>query len=69
MQKKKKEPQNIRILKWLQRGRRLTQAKAYELFECFRLSGRVRDLRKLWHDVKTNMVKTNTGKWVAEYSL
>lgn len=69
MQKKKKEPQNVRILKWFLEGRKLTQAKAYKLFDCFRLSARVKDLRKWGFDIKADMVRTATKKKIAEYFL
>lgn len=61
--------QKNKILKWLLRGRKLTPLAALEKFQCLCLSSRIRDLRKEGHDIKTRMIKTATGKWVAEYSL
>lgn len=64
-----RESQNKRILDWLLRGRKLTQASAYELFECFRLSARIKDLRKKGFDIKTTKVRTASKKDIAEYSM
>ena len=47
---------NSQILAWLKKGRSLTPRQALDLFDCFRLSARIYDLR----DAK---------KHVAEYYL
>lgn len=61
------------ILRDLKRGRKITQAKAYEWYGCLRLSGRIFDLRELGYDIKTDMipVKNRDGdvSYVAEYRL
>lgn len=61
--------QNEKILSWLQRGKKITQLAALSRFKCLRLSARIGTLRKRGHDIKTELVKTDSGKWVAEYSL
>lgn len=49
------ESQNKRILAYLQRGLRLTQEKAIQLYKCYRLASRVNDLKNLGHDIKCEM--------------
>jgi len=61
--------QNQLILDHLNAGRSLTPLEALNLFGCFRLSARIYDLRAAGHDVAGRMVKTETGKMVAEYSI
>ena len=56
------------ILKHLQSGRAITPLEALEKFGCFRLGGRIYDLKKLGHDIRTDIVKKN-GKRFASYSL
>jgi hypothetical protein len=61
--------QNARILAHLQGGRTLTALEALEWFKCFRLASRIHDLKKAGYDVQKRMVKTASGKSVAEYYL
>ncbi len=61
--------QTNKILKHLEKGKRLTPLQALDLFDCFRLSGRILDLRKLGIDVKTEMIKVRSGKRVASYYI
>jgi len=56
-----------RILAALLAGERLTPLIALERFGCFRLGGRVYDLKKLGHDVQSRMIELPNGKHVAEY--
>jgi hypothetical protein len=58
-----------RILAYLQEGKTLTGMDALNLFGCWALAQRVKNLRDAGHAVKTRMVKTPSGKHVAEYSL
>ena len=44
--KRKKESQNSRILTHLQKGKSLTPIGALNKFGCFRLSGRIYDLKQ-----------------------
>jgi len=65
-----KKSQNERIKDYLQSGKKLTPLQALEKFGCFRLSGRINDLRNDGHDIKTKMVAVGKErKWVAQYSL
>lgn len=52
----------------LKRGHSITPIEALEMFGCFRLSGRIRDLRDEGMDIKTEMIEKN-GKRFARYSL
>jgi hypothetical protein len=61
--------QNGRILAHLKQGRTLTALEALEWFKCFRLASRIHDLKKAGHDVQKRMIKTASGKSVAEYYL
>jgi len=56
MSKKRKESQNERILAYLKSGKAITQQDAIELFDCYRLSARIADLRKKGYAIKTNNV-------------
>ena len=60
------ESQNKQILNYLIAGNSITQMDALRLFGCFRLSGRIWDLRRE-HDITTDMVKIN-GKRVVRYT-
>jgi hypothetical protein len=61
--------QNGRILAHLKQGRTLTSLEALEWFKCFRLASRIHDLKKDGYDVQKRMIKTASGKSVAEYYL
>lgn len=56
------------ILKHLQSGRSLSPLEALERYGCFRLGARIYDLKKLGHDIKTELVEKN-GKRFAAYRL
>lgn len=60
--------QSTEILSHLQSGHALTPLDALRMFGCFRLSGRILDLRSAGHDIVTDMVEVN-GKHVASYRL
>jgi hypothetical protein len=64
-----KESQETQILSWLQGGNTLTPLEALDRFNTLRLGGRIWDLREKGYDIKTRMVKTRSGKEVAEYYL
>jgi predicted nucleic acid-binding Zn-ribbon protein len=68
-EEKTTESQNKRILKHLKAGHTITALEALELFQCFRLSARISDLRSYGFRINTTMIRTNTGKRVAEYKL
>ena len=70
-----KDSQCIQILNDLTTGVRISvhgtnnSISSFKRYECERLASRVRDLRKEGFDIKTDMVKTESGKRVAEYYL
>lgn len=60
--------QTCQILAHLKSGKSLTDIEALDLFQCFRLAGRINDLRKEGHDIKTTTIHRN-GKSYALYLL
>lgn len=61
--------QSNQILEYLQGGKALTAIKALEMFQCFRLAARILDLRKKGFQIEAQMIKVESGKEVASYSL
>ena len=61
--------QNKRILEFIRRGYEITPLLALKMFDCFRLSARIYNLRDDGHNIKTTIIKTPTGKRIASYSL
>ncbi len=57
------------ILAWLKAGNSITPLDALSLFGCFRLAARIADLRSEGWDIRTESVKTPSGKYVARYQL
>ena len=68
-----KKKQTDMILNYLQKHRGITQAQAIEKFGCYRLSGRIYDLRAEGYPIITERkaVKNRFGETchVAEYRL
>ena len=62
------DSQNKQIIKHLKQGKTLTSIEALNLFNCFRLSARIHDLRSFGFNIKTTNVIKNS-KRVAEYKL
>jgi hypothetical protein len=65
--------QNGAIRKYLEEGGRLTPLDALRLFSCFRLAARIKDLRRLGVDIRTDYIRVvnESGKTVTvgQYSL
>jgi hypothetical protein len=57
------------ILDYMSKGNTITGIEALNLFGCFRLPARIADLKKVGHQIKSEMVKLNNGKRVAQYTL
>ena len=57
------------LLAWLQAGDEITPLEALSAFGCFRLGGRIYDLKKQGYDIRKHMVTTPSGARVASYSL
>lgn len=64
----REETQEKRILKHLQKGRKITQLQALIKFDCLRLSDRIFRLRKKGFNIETKMIEGN-GKRYGEYSM
>ena len=62
------ESQSYQIREYLLQGNTITAMEALRLFRCFRLSGRIYNLRKEGLNISTTIIKIN-GKRVAEYSI
>jgi len=56
------------ILAYLKTGRSLSPLEALEKFGCFRLGGRIYELKQQGHNIKTDTVSKN-GKHFASYRL
>ena len=56
-----------KILAYMQAGNRITPIDALNLYGCFRLGARIADLRADGHEIKSEFVKTATGKRVKAY--
>lgn len=63
-----KKSQNNQILGYLQTGKTLSPLEALDLFKCMRLASRVNELRKVGHNIVTNIVYQNDKHW-ANYRL
>lgn len=57
------------ILEALKRGESLTPLDSLRRFGCLRLGARIWNLRHQGHNIKKQLVKTSSGKRVAQYSL
>ena len=79
-----KTSQKKQIREYLEAGGKLTALAALNFYDCMNLKGRIYDIREEYHDewlaqkpgakkpmqqIKTDMVKTESGKRIAEYSL
>lgn len=61
--------QHIMILRYLRDGGKLTTLQALQMFGVMALSQRIGDLKKMGWPIKSQTIKTETGKHVAQYSL
>lgn len=65
---KKTQSQCDQILQYLQGGKKINPAQAWNLFGCYRLGARIHDLRKRDFNIATKIVYKN-GTSFAEYSM
>ena len=63
-----RKSQNERIRKYLERGKSINPMSALLMFDCFRLSGRIYDLKAAGLPIVTTLV-TKGEKRYAEYKL
>lgn len=61
--------QNEKIKKYLLNGKKLTPLQALRMFGCFRLSGRIYDLKKEGLKIKTDLVKRNKKVFAQYYAI
>jgi hypothetical protein len=61
--------QTEKILNCLMQGHRLTHLEALDAFDCTRLAARIKDIKNMGYPVESELVKTPTGKLIAQYSL
>ena len=57
------------ILEYLKQGHSITPLEGLQLFGTLRLGARCFDLRKAGYDVRSRLIKTASGKRVAQYCL
>ena len=55
------------LLEALRRSERLTVMVALQKYQCYALSQRMGDLRKLGWPIESQMIEVQSGKHVAEY--
>lgn len=63
-----RKSQNEEILSWLRKGNKIDPLLALEKFGCFRLGGRIFELKQAGNKIVTETV-TKNGKRYASYSL
>jgi hypothetical protein len=61
--------QSEAILEHLKSGESLTALQALSLFNCLRLGARILELRRQGHDIRSEIIRTPSGKNVAKYTL
>lgn len=61
--------QNKRIAQWLNNGNSINPIDALNLFGCFRLSARIKDLKDKGMRISKKMLTLPNGKRYAVYSL
>ncbi|MBO7731847.1 MAG: helix-turn-helix domain-containing protein [Methanobrevibacter sp.] len=57
------------IAEYLENGYSITALEALQMFGCMRLASRICDLRDRGYNIATCKIKTETGKYVTEYTL
>jgi hypothetical protein len=60
--------QTDKIVDYLKNGGTLTSLDALRMFGCFRLASRISEIKQ-HHRIETEMIKTDSGKTVAQYRL
>lgn len=59
--------QASQIAAYMMQGNKITPLEALDLFGSLRLSAIIFVLRERGYKIQVERVKTNTGKWVAQY--
>lgn len=60
--------QNLQILSYLKKGKKITAIEALKKFGSFRLAARIGELKEMGYKIKPETVEKN-GKRFAEYRL
>lgn len=63
------QSQCSKILKYLKSGKPLNPLKAMKLFNTMNLAQRIQNLEEAGNRIKVRMIKTDSGKRVAEYRM
>lgn len=63
------ESQNQQILDYLKTGKVLTPIEALDMFQCFRLSARIYELKDSGWPIMCERKRVNSDKVVGHYSL
>lgn len=67
---KDRESQVSLILKFLLKGGTLTPLQALKRYDCWALSSRISDIKKMnQYNVKSELIKVRSGKFVSRYSI
>ena len=61
--------QASQIAAYMMQGNKITPLEALDLFGSLRLSAVIFVLRERGYKIQVERVNTNTGKWVAQYSI
>ena len=61
--------QTTKILLYLKEGNKITGMDALKLFNCWRLGARIFNIRAMGFNVKTDLITTENGKVIGQYSL
>jgi len=61
------ESQNSQVLAHLKAGKGLSQMTAIKLFKCYRLSGRIKNLRDRGNEIYAKMVEHNHKRFAVYY--
>ena len=63
----RQESQKSKIMKWLDNGNSITPIQALEMFGCFRLAARIKDLKDTGMIIDKAMIANEKGKHYAVY--
>ena len=64
-----KETQFRMILNALKRGEKITPLDALKRFGCLQLPARIFEMKRAGYKIITRMVKTRSGKHIAQYEM
>jgi hypothetical protein len=59
--------QKEQIRSYLNKGKTITSLEALDIFKCFRLASRINELKQEGYPVTKQMIRLDSGKYVAEY--